>query len=206
MSHFLSVFLLVIIFWWLHVIICNCAPLSSVVLSTAPAPSASFHQDYGQLHKHFTDKDGQLFTDKAKVLLAAATAWAWMCVLCSACVCVRERGGGWQREPLMYGHFWFWHLQVSLHGPICPMHLVLLQPWTVLFVWAMQSTVERIRRCSLCVLIQSHLSSSSCALHVSPSHPSCAPPTVPLCHFSPTFYPSSLLLSTHYKRWISTST
>lgn len=91
MSHFLSVFLLVIIFWWLHVIIYHRAPLSSVVLSTAPAPSASFHQDYGQLHKHFTDKDGQLFTDKAKVLLAAATAWAWVCVFSSACV--RERAG-----------------------------------------------------------------------------------------------------------------
>lgn len=51
-----------------------------MVLSTEPAPAASVRQDYGQLHKHFTDKDGQLFTDEAKVLLAAATAWARMCV------------------------------------------------------------------------------------------------------------------------------
>lgn len=35
-------------------------------------------QERGQLHKHFTDKDGQLFTDEAKVLLAADTMWVWM--------------------------------------------------------------------------------------------------------------------------------
>lgn len=47
------------------------------------------HQDYGQLHKHFTDKDGQLFTDEAKVLLAAATIWVWMgCVFLCMRVCV----------------------------------------------------------------------------------------------------------------------
>lgn len=63
MSHILSLFFLwVIIFWWLRVIIYRRAPLSS----TEPAPSASFHQDYSQLHKHFTDKDGQLFTDRGK--------------------------------------------------------------------------------------------------------------------------------------------
>lgn len=84
-----------------------------MVLSTEPAPAASVRQDYGQLHKHFTDKDGQLFTDEAKVLLAAATAWARMCVCVEKVwVCEkvrereRERGGGWwgergwQREPL----------------------------------------------------------------------------------------------------------
>lgn len=84
-----------------------------MVLSTEPAPAASVRQDYGQLHKHFTDKDGQLFTDEAKVLLAAATAWARMCVcVLRKCEFVRkwerekERGGGWwgergwQREPL----------------------------------------------------------------------------------------------------------
>ena len=131
----------VIILWWLCVIIYHRAPLSSVVLSTEPAPAASVRQDYGQLHKHFTDKDGQLFTDEAKVLLAAATVWVWMCVcVLRKCEFVRkwkrERGWweerGWQREPLMYGHFWFGHLQVSLLGPICRMHLMLLQPWTVL--------------------------------------------------------------------------
>lgn len=65
-----------------------------MVLSTEPAPAASVRQDYGQLHKHFTDKDGQLFTDEAKVLLAAATAWARMCVCVEkvwVCEKVRER-------------------------------------------------------------------------------------------------------------------
>lgn len=66
-----------------------------MVLSTEPAPAASVRQDYGQLHKHFTDKDGQLFTDEAKVLLAAATAWARMCVcVLRKCEFVRK----WERE------------------------------------------------------------------------------------------------------------
>jgi len=74
-------------------------------------------QHYGQRHKHFTDKDGQLFTDEAKVLLAAAVVCVCVCVCRRKCVRGRQRGWGkergWQRERLMYGHFWFAHLQVS---------------------------------------------------------------------------------------------
>lgn len=85
------------------------------------------HQDYGQLHKHFPDKDGQLFTDEAKVLLAAATVCVRMHVHHCACLWEtgREEKKGWWREPVMYDHFWFGHLQVSLQGSICRMPLVL---------------------------------------------------------------------------------
>lgn len=56
------------------------------------------HQDYGHLHKHFTDKDGQLFTDEAKVLLAAATKCVYSCTSgCVWCVCEKERERGKER-------------------------------------------------------------------------------------------------------------
>lgn len=58
------------------------------------ASCCQLHQDHGQLHKHFTDKDGQLFTDKAKVLLAAATygcgdAVAYVCMFVLLCMSLR---------------------------------------------------------------------------------------------------------------------
>lgn len=97
------------------------------------------HQDHGQLHKHFPDKDGQLFTDKAKVLLAAATIWARMCVCARVCVLEKERGREWEREgitkrapnvqPLLVlathrsplqGHIFQMHLKVFYFLGLCP--------------------------------------------------------------------------------------
>lgn len=85
----LSIFLRVIILWWLGVVIYHGGPLSSERIYRASS-LCQLHQDFSQLHKHFTDKDGQLFTDEAKVLLAAATVWAEVCVFPCACqrVCV----------------------------------------------------------------------------------------------------------------------
>lgn len=60
-------------------------PLSSAVLSTdAAPPPCQPHQDHSQLYKHSTDKDGQLFTDEAKV-----SYWQQ-----PHCACRREEGGG----------------------------------------------------------------------------------------------------------------
>lgn len=70
---------------------------SSFICSLICAASSlcQLRQDGGQPHKHSTDKDGQLFTDKAKVLLAPATTWACACVRVheALCPCVWLRKG-----------------------------------------------------------------------------------------------------------------
>ncbi len=58
--------------FWIH---------SQSVQSLAASPAGLCQQ-----HKHFSDKDGRLFTDEAKVLLAPATVCVCVCV----CVCVRS--------------------------------------------------------------------------------------------------------------------
>lgn len=158
-----------------------------MVLSTEPAPAASVRQDYGQLHKHFTDKDGQLFTDEAKVLLAAATAWARMCVCVEkvwVCEKVRERERERRRvvgrermtkRALNVRPLLVW----TPTGLSAGTHLsnALNAAPTLDCTISLSATKYRARG------IRRSLSAVS--------NPSCAPPTVRLRHSSPSFICSS---------------
>lgn len=107
-----------------------------MVLSTEPAPSASFTRTTASYINI-------LLTRTVNCLLTKQKSY-WQQTQCGCgrgcvrdlvyerkrdcvCLCVglKETERGKETQPLMYSCFWFRHLQVSLQGPICRMHLML---------------------------------------------------------------------------------
>lgn len=127
--------------------------------------------------------------------------WVWMwvcsgreCVRVGVCVKKREKvkEREWQREPLMYGHFWFGHLQVSLQGPICRVHLMLTP--TLDSTICLRITKYRVEgnRSALSLFSSTHLRFHILCLPLLHPPVFLSPPSP--CS-SPTFYSSSVKLS-----------
>lgn len=169
-------------------------------------------QERGQLHKHFTDKDGQLFTDEAKVLLAADTMWVWMWRVAlheierereRLCVCDRvfvrkreERRGMMKRGPNVQPLLLWTPAGLSAGTHLSDALNATPTLGCATRTHAAKYRMEGIRKSLFLSLSSQPLTPlSPFTLHL-------PPPAPLLCHSSPAFYSLCSLSSVGYKRWI----
>lgn len=148
-----------------------------MVLSSEPAPLASFTRTMASYINILLTRTVNCLLTKQKSYWQQ-TQCGCVCDLVhkrkKECVSVRssERDRGKETQPLMYSRFRFKHLQVSLQGPICRMHLMLTPTFdSTVCLSTAKYRAKGIRR-TLLLLHSIFIHICVCILHLPLLHPS----------------------------------